>query len=48
MSFIVMVETVHMDQGAVTNIHEQAAKRPNKLLKGHRACVVKVKKQINN
>jgi hypothetical protein len=44
-----MVETTHANRGAVTNNHcKQAAKRPNKLLKGRRARIVKIKKQTDN
>jgi hypothetical protein len=48
MSFIVIVEKVHDNRGAVTNSHEQVISRPNKLLKGRYACVAKVKKQFDN
>jgi hypothetical protein len=38
-----------MDRGAVTNHHsKQAAKKPNKPLKGRRACIAKAKKQTDN
>jgi hypothetical protein len=49
MSFVVTVETAHMDRGAVINSHsKQAAKRPNKLLKGHRTCIAETKQQTDN
>jgi hypothetical protein len=48
-SFIVVVETARSDRGKVTNSHsKQAAKRPNKLLKGCWACIAKTKKQTDN
>jgi hypothetical protein len=46
MSFIVMVEIVHVDPGTVINRHKQAANRPNKLLKGHRSRIAKVKNKL--
>jgi hypothetical protein len=49
MSFVVMVETTHVNRGSVTNSHsKQAANRSNKLLKGHRAHIAKIKKQNDN
>jgi hypothetical protein len=48
-SFIVTVEMTFVDRGTVTNSHsKQAAKRPNKLMKGRRACIAKTKKQNDN
>jgi hypothetical protein len=48
MSFIVTVETVHVDRGMVTNSHKHATNKTNKMLKGRHMCIAKVKKQIDN
>jgi hypothetical protein len=46
MSFIVMVETAHVDRGKVTTSdNKQAIKRPNKLLEGHQEDIDITKKQ---
>jgi hypothetical protein len=45
-SFIVAVETTHVNQGTVTNGHSKhAVKRPNGLLEGHREDMDITKKQ---